>query len=376
MKVLFVGGGTAGHINPALAAAGYLKSKVPDAEILFVGNKGGMEERLVPPAGYNMKTIHISGFQRKLSFENIIKNVKTVARLVTSSIESKKIIKEFAPDVCVGTGGYVCGPVLREAAKMGIPCVVHESNAFPGVTVKMLSKDMETVMLCVEDAKKYFDPSVNIVITGNPVRGEMLTAQKEKSKEKLGLDSRPVVLSFGGSLGAEKINNAMIDVLKYSAENKEIQHIHGYGQLEKEYPEKLKAAGFDVEANPHIRVLDYINNMADCLAAADVVISRAGAITLTEIEALGKASILIPSPNVAENHQYHNAMALVNRGAAEIIEEKDLTGELLLEKVKLMFGENGKAEKLGAEAKKMSVPDASEKIHSVIMAAAEKGKRK
>ena len=152
MKVLFVGGGTAGHINPALAAAGFLKAKNPDAEILFVGNKGGMEERLVPPAGYNMKTIHISGFQRKLSFENLVKNVKTVARLLTSSIESKKIIKEFNPDVCVGTGGYVCGPVLREAAKMGIPCVVHESNAFPGVTVKMLSKNMDTVMLCVEDA--------------------------------------------------------------------------------------------------------------------------------------------------------------------------------------------------------------------------------
>lgn len=376
MKVLFVGGGTAGHINPALAAAGFLKAKNPDAEILFVGNKGGMEERLVPPAGYNMKTIHISGFQRKLSFENLIKNVKTVARLLTSSIESKKIIKEFDPDVCVGTGGYVCGPVLREAAKMGIPCVVHESNAFPGVTVKMLSKNMDTVMLCVEDAKKYFDESVNVVITGNPVRGEMLTAEKQKSKEKLGLDSRPVVLSFGGSLGAEKINNAMIEVLKYSAENKEIQHIHGYGQLEKEYPEKLKAEGFVAEENPHIRVLDYINNMADCLAAADVVISRAGAITLTEIEALGKASILIPSPNVAENHQYHNAMALVNRGAAEIIEEKDLTGEKLLEKVKMMFGENGKAEKLGIEAKKMSVPDASDKIYEVIISAANKGKKK
>lgn len=370
MKVLFTGGGTAGHINPALAAASYLKMKQPDAEILFVGNKGGMEERLVPPAGYRIETIHISGFQRKLTPENVVRNVQTVARLLTSSMEAKKIIREFQPDVCVGTGGYVSGPVIREAAKMGIPCVVHESNAFPGVTIKMLAKYVKTVMLAVEDAKKYFDKSVNIVLTGNPVRPEILKSSREEARRELGLDERPLVLSFGGSLGAANINKAMLTVLKDSAETGKFQHIHGYGQHDPEFPKKLKEMGVDLEKNPQIRVLDYINNMAQCLAAADLVISRSGAISLTEIEALGKASILIPSPNVAENHQYHNAMALVNRGAAEILEEKNLTGEALLEKVQSIFAQDGKAESLGAEAKKMSIPDVNERIYRVIMDAA------
>lgn len=370
MRVLFTGGGTAGHINPALAAAGYLKMKQPDAEILFVGNKGGMEERLVPPAGYEIKTIHISGFQRKITPKNIARNIQTVARLASSSVESRKIIREFKPDVCVGTGGYVSGPVIREAAKLGIPCAVHESNAFPGMTIKMLAKHVHAVMLAVEDAKKYFDSDVNIVMTGNPVRPEILRVNRNDARERLGLDERPVVLSFGGSLGAANINKAMLTVLKNSAETGHVQHIHGYGQHDKTFPQDLEALGVDLKKNPQIRVLEYINNMADCLAAADVVISRSGAITLTEIEALGKGSILIPSPNVSENHQYHNAMALVNRGAAEIIEEKDLTGELLLEKLEGILSQSGKAESLGNEARKMSVPDANERIYRVILEAA------
>ena len=370
MRILFTGGGTAGHINPALAAAGYFKSKNPDAEILFVGNKGGMEERLVPPAGYPIKTIHISGFQRKLTPKNIVRNVQTVARLATASAESKKIIKAFKPDVCVGTGGYVSGPVIREAAKMGIPCVVHESNAFPGVTIKMLSKHVNTVMLAVEDAKKYFDPSVNIVMTGNPVRPEILKTNKAEAKKSLGLDERPVVLSFGGSLGAANINRAMVSVLRNSAVNGKLQHIHGYGQHDENFLRELAESGVDLNKSKNIHVLEYINNMAECLAAADLVISRSGAITLTEIEALGKGSILIPSPNVAENHQYHNAMALVNRGAAEILEEKDLTGERLMELVNKIFAESGRAETLGIEAKKMSVADANERIYQVILTAA------
>lgn len=370
MRVLFSGGGTAGHINPALAAAGYLKMKQPDAEILFVGNKGGMEERLVPPAGYEIKTIHISGFQRKITPANIVRNIKTVNKLVTSTLESKKIIKEFKPDICVGTGGYVCGPVLREAAKLGIPCVVHESNAYPGVTVKMLAKSVKTIMIAVEDARKHLPEGVNVVVTGNPVRPEILAADREAARKKLGLDERPMVLSFGGSLGAGALNNAMITVLKDSAEKGTVQHIHGYGTRNTEYPEILKEAGFDVSAHPQIRVLEYINNMADCLAAADVVISRSGAITLTEIEAMGKGSILIPSPNVAENHQYHNAMALVNRGAAEIIEEKDLTGEKLLEELNKILADPETIARYGKNAKEMSIPDGNERIYQEILKAA------
>ncbi len=376
MKVLFTGGGTAGHINPALAAAGYLKEKEPDAEILYVGNKGGMEERLVAQAGYPMRTVTISGFQRRLSFKNLVRNAQTVVRMFTASAQARKILKEFDPDVCVGTGGYVCGPVLREAAKMGYPCVIHESNAYPGVTTKMLAKSMRTVMLAVPDAMKYFESAVTCVITGNPVRGEVLAAQREESRRALGLDDRPVVLSFGGSLGASALNRAAAYMLSESAKTKAIQHIHGYGQHDSHFLEELAALGFKAEENPQIRLLPYIDNMPQCLSAADLVIGRAGAMTLTEIEAKSKPSILIPSPNVAENHQYHNAMALVNRGAAEIIQEKDLTGEALWEKVQGMVHDPARLRELGENAGKLEVLDASERIYRVIKDAALAGRRR
>lgn len=372
MKVLFTGGGTAGHINPALAAAGYLKQKEPDAEILYVGNKGGMEERLVAKAGYPMKTITISGFQRKLTPKNLIRNAQTVVRVFTASAEAKKIIQEFGPDVCVGTGGYVSGPVIREAAKLGIPCVIHESNAYPGVTTKMLAKSVKTVMLAVPEAKQYFDPSVNCTVTGNPVRGEVLAAQREASRKALGLDDRPVVLSFGGSLGASALNRAAAYMLFQSSREKKYQHIHGYGQHDEAFLDEVKALGLDLNENPQIRLLEYIDNMPQCLSAADLVIGRAGAMTLSEIEAKAKASILIPSPNVAENHQFHNAMALVRREAAEIIEEKDLSGEALWAKVNKILSDPNRLRSLGENAGKMEMLDASERIYRTIKTAASK----
>lgn len=372
MKVLFAGGGTAGHINPALAAAGYLREKEPDAEILYVGNKGGMEERLVPAAGFEFRTVKISGFQRKFSLENIKRNVQTVVRVCTASVEAKKIIKEFQPDICVGTGGYVSGPVIRAAQKLGIPTVIHEQNAYPGVTNKMLSKNADCVMLAVEDAKKYLERTDNCVFTGNPVRMEVLKAEREASRKALGLDSRPLVLSFGGSLGAAAINRAAAYMLGESAKEKQFQHIHGYGQHDEGFLNNAHAAGVKEEENPQIRMLDYIHNMPECLAAADLVIGRAGAITLTEIEATGKCSILIPSPNVAENHQFHNAMALVSRDAAVLIEEKDLTGEKLWATVKEILSVPGRAEEIGRNAKRMAVMDANERIYQIIRAKAKK----
>ncbi len=366
MRVLFTGGGTAGHINPALAVAGYLREQEPDIKILYVGNRGGMEERLVPRAGYEMAFITISGFQRRLSFKNLMKNLRTVERIFTATAETKRIIKDFAPDVCVGTGGYVSGPVIREAAKLGVPSVIHESNAYPGVTTKLLSKQVHTVLLAVPDAKKYFDESVRTVITGNPVRGEVLRMDREQARKELGLDSRPLVLSFGGSLGAAMLNRAAAYMLAESAKSGKYQHIHGYGQNDPMFLEELSEYGLDLPKNPQIRVLDYIHNMPTCLAAADLVISRAGAMTLSEIEAKGKASILIPSPNVAENHQFHNAMALVKRGAGEIIEEKDLTGEALWKKVEKILSDPERLKSLGENAQKMDILDANNRIYKVI----------
>ncbi len=365
MRVLLAGGGTAGHINPALAIAGYIKSKKPDTEFLFIGNKGGMEQRLVPQAGYEIKSITISGFKRSLSPKSMVENVKTITRTFTSSHEAKKIISDFKPDICIGTGGYVSGPVVRTAAKMGIPCIIHEQNAFPGVTNKMLAKSVKKLMLAVPDAKKYFE-NVDCVVTGNPVRGEILTADKEKSRAELGLDARPVILSFGGSLGARRINEAVADLVARSGKDGRYQHIHAYGKYGDWFPNLVKEKGTDISKCSNIDIRPYIDNMPTCMAAADLVICRAGAITLSEIQAMGKPAILIPSPNVAENHQYHNAMALVNKGAAEIIEESELTGELLMQKTDKMLIDPENIKRISENSKNMAITDANERIYSVV----------
>ena len=366
MKVLLAGGGTAGHINPALAIAGYIKNKRNDAEFLFIGNRDGMEQRLVPQAGFEIKSIKISGFKRSFSPKSMLENVKTVSRTFTSSREAKKIIAEFKPDICIGTGGYVSGPVIRTAAKMGIPCIIHEQNAYPGITNKMLAKSVKKVMLAVPDAKKYFDKNVDFVITGNPVRQEILTAKKEESRKELGLDNRPVVLSFGGSLGARKINEAVADLVARSGIDGRYQHIHAYGSYGDWFPQLVEEKGTDIADCSNLDIRPYIDNMPTCMAAADLVICRAGAITLSEIQAMGKPAILIPSPNVAENHQYHNAMALVNAGAADIIEEKDLTGAALMRKTDKMLLNPEKLEKYSENSRKMAITDANERIYSVV----------
>ena len=365
MKVLLAGGGTAGHINPALAIAGYIKKKRPETEFLFIGNRDGMEQRLVPQAGFEIKSITISGFKRSFSPKSMVENVKTVTRTFTSSHEAKKIISEFKPDICIGTGGYVSGPVIRTASKMGIPCIIHEQNAYPGVTNKMLAKSVNKVMLAVPDAKKYFEKA-DFVVTGNPVRGDILTADKEESRTELKLDERPMILSFGGSLGARKINEAVADIVARSGKDGRYQHIHAYGKYGDWFPDLVKEKGTDISQCTNLDIRPYIDNMPTCMAAADLVICRAGAITLSEIQAMGKPAILIPSPNVAENHQYHNAMALVNAGAAEIIEESELSGETLMKTVDKMLLDPEKLKTISENSRKMAITDANERIYSIV----------
>lgn len=378
MKILFAGGGTAGHINPALAIAGYVKERQPDAEILYVGRTGGMEERLVPQAGIEFKGIDVQGFSRKISFKGLKDNVITVSKAISGGKAAKQIIREFAPDICVGTGGYVSGPVLRAAAQLGIPTVIHEQNAFPGVTNKMLAKHADRVMLAMPAAKKHFKGHPKFTETGNPVRGAILTADREESRKELGLDERPVILSFGGSLGAQIINESLADIIARSAKDGKYQHIHAYGQYGKWFPDLLKEKGADLEKADNLDIREYINNMPTCLAAADLVIARAGAITLSEIQVKGKPSILIPSPNVAENHQYHNAMSLVEKNAAVMIEEKDLTPEKLTEEIDKLAGDAERLKEYSANAKKMAVDDAAKRIYAVIIEvlAAHKGQMK
>ena len=367
MRIIFAGGGTAGHINPALAIAGYVREQQPDAEILYIGCKGGMEERLVPQAGFEFKSVIVQGFRRKLTPKGIAENIVTIKKAISAENDAKAIIKEFKPDICVGTGGYVSGPVLNAAAKLGIPTLIHEQNAYPGITNKMLAKKATRVMLAMPAAKKHFKGKCDFVDTGNPVRGEILTADREDARKKLGLDERPVILSFGGSLGAQIINESLADIISRSAKDGKYQHIHAYGQYGKWFPDLLREKGADPDKADNLDIREYINDMPVCLAAADVVVARAGAITLSEIQVKGKPSVLIPSPNVAENHQYHNAMALVEKNAAVMIEEKDLTPEKLTEEIDKLASDPERLREYSENAKKMAINDAAKRIYSVIV---------
>ncbi len=366
MKILIAAGGTGGHVNPALAVAGEIKKQYPHAEICFVGTADRIEADIVPAAGYPLKTIEISGFKRGFSPADIKANIKTVTRLLKSSGAVKKIINEFKPDVAIGFGGYVSGPVIRMAAKMGIPTAIHEQNAYPGVTNKALAEKVDAVMLTVEAAKQHLKCKNEPVITGLPVRGELLEANSDFSRVELGFNENPIILCMGGSLGARAINEAIIDVIVSHKDDAAYNFLVSTGKYGTWVPDKLKEKGVNIEA-PNIQIRTYINDMDRCLSASDLVICRAGASSLSEFEALGKPSILIPSPNVTENHQFHNAMALVNNGAAVIIEEKDLNGEILGKKIDTLLSDKAKLKEVGENAKKMAVLDAASQICNIVV---------
>lgn len=364
MKILFAGGGTAGHINPALAIAGYIKERHPDAEISYIGTAEKLEAKLVPQKEYDFYTIKVAGFSRKLSPKGLAHNISAVKLAVTSSIDAKKILKKVNPDIVIGTGGYVSGPVLRAAQQLGIKTAIHEQNAFPGVTTKMLAPKADVVMLAMREAEKFLKINKKPIVTGNPIRSELLSVKREDARKKLGLDNRPLILSFGGSLGAKPINEAVTDLIKWHNGTNKFYHIHATGKIGyNDMLENLK----DITLSDNIQVREYIDDMDICMAAADLVICRAGAITLGELQACGKPAVLIPSPYVAENHQYHNAMTLKKDGAAEIIEEKDLSGEKLIETVKYLIENKSKLEVMSNNAYKNAIIDANERIYKVIM---------
>ena len=364
MHILFAGGGTAGHINPALAVAGYIKERHPDAKISYIGTAQKLEARLVPEKGYDFYTIDVAGFQRKITPENIIKNISAVKKAFVSSRDSKKYLQQLKPDIVVGTGGYVSGPVLKQAQKLGFKTAIHEQNAFPGVTTKMLAPGADAVMLAMPEAKKYLKLKREPIITGNPIRGELLTVKREDARKKLGLDNRPLILSFGGSLGAMRVNEAVSELIKEHNGSEKYYHIHATGKFGFDaFNESIK----DINLSDMITVREYINDMDICMAAADLVICRAGAITLGELQACGKPSILIPSPYVAENHQFHNAMTLKKAGAAELIEEKELSGKSLAQKVNELLQNPTLLERMGESARKSAIIDANERIYNTIM---------
>ena len=348
LRVLLAGGGTAGHVNPALAIAEIIKKHYPDAEISFAGNPEKLEARLVPAAGYKFYPIKIEGFQRKPNWVNLKRNIHAAGCLVKSGSTAKKIV--------------------RKAAKMGIKTAIHEQNAFPGVTNKILAKSADVVMLTVKEAEKYMPENAKTVVTGLPVRGAFNTMSKSEAKKQLGFDENEIcVLSTGGSLGARVLNENIAKLLKWYQDNDvKVCHIHSYGTYQgyKDYPEKLEAMGIDINNSRRI-IKDYIN-MPVAMAAADLVISRCGAASLAELEAMGRASVLIPSPMVAENHQYYNGMVLQNAGAGFVIEEKDLTEKLFIDTVKGLIEDPEKLRQCSENAAKLHVADTEDRIFKAL----------
>lgn len=366
MRVLLSGGGTAGHINPALAIASIIKKAHPDAEIAFVGTPNGMENKLVTRAGYPIYHVDVKGFIRKKSVKAMVQNVGVLYRAVTSPLVAAKIIKSFSPDIVIGTGGYVSWPVLRAAASKGIPTAIHEQNAVVGVTTKMLSKIADKVMISFDESRAELDIDKNkIVLVGNPVNPDMTRASKEEERAKLGIGDKPYLLSYGGSLGARTINNNVFEIIKKGTFEGRIHQTHGVGSYEWKVREgEIKENGLQNKKDTELT--EYIYDMSSKMAAADLVISRAGAITLAELATLGKPAILIPSPNVTNNHQYKNAMVVAEAGGAVVIEEKDLTPEVLEKEIEKLIFDKERLDKMSECMKKLAIPDTDDRIYGVV----------
>lgn len=361
MKVIIACAGTGGHINPGLAIANKIKEENSKAEILFIGTHKGMENDLVPRAGYELKRINAYGLSLKLNFESISNNFKTLKGIG----EAKKIIKEFNPDIVIGTGGYICGPVFIAASKLKIPTLLHESNAFPGKAVKFLAKKVDVILVGFEDAKSRIKNAKKIVVTGNPTKINKMNLTKLQFdpiiiNEGLNTD-KPIVLIFGGSQGAKAINDAVINLVNNKLNNN-YQIIWAPGPKQYEIvKQEIKVKSKDVVIKP------YIYNMEELLNVSQLVIARSGAMTITEIAKVGKPSILIPLPNVSNNHQDYNAHVLKDIKAAEIIKNDELNEVILNKQIEDIILDKSKMKEMENNAKKIDIMNVEEKIYKEIL---------
>ncbi len=356
MRLLLCGGGTAGHINPAIAVAEELLSQDKNAEVLFIGRAGGKENELIETAGFKLKTIKIEGLRRSFTTDNI----RRIITALKARSAAEKIIKDFKPDVILGTGGYVCWPVITAGKSLGISTAIHESNVTPGMTTKLVSGKCDIILLGNEKTKEYLSSKSKTVIVGNPLRYDFGKTTRGEARRKMGIGKDEIfILSIGGSIGAKRLNEVMTEVMdEHSTKIKGVRHLHAtgkryYSEAERKYIDKTYLG---------CRIVPYINNMPIALQAADIVISRCGAVTLSEIAAVGVASILIPSPNVSGNHQYKNALHLASSGAAVLIEEKNLSAEAIISRLsELENDENGRKNK-AKNIKAYHVPNAAKRI--------------
>ena len=365
MNIVFTCGGTGGHINPAIAVAKEWKRRHPDSNILFIGASGRMEEKLVPAAGFELKTFPAAGLKRKLNFAGIKHNLKAVSNVFSAISGCKKIYKEFKPHIIVGTGGYASFPALLAGKQLKIPTCVHEANAMPGLTTRMAAQWADRILICFEESAKHYKKPEKCTAVGMPVRQEFLQADKAAAKKKLGLDGRPVILSTFGSQGARQMNLVTADLLKLEQEKGHPwQHIHGVGSYGWEwFPGKLEELGVDAKA---FDIREYIYDMDVVMAAADVVISRAGASACNEIAATGTPCILIPSPNVTDNHQEKNARAIAARGGAQVLLEADCNADGLYKAIVEILADEKQYEKMCQAMRQSCVADSSARICDIM----------
>lgn len=360
LKVLIAGGGTAGHINPGIAIAKYIKCKHNDAEVLFIGTGKGLESKLVPMEGFKIEFIRVRGIKRKISFEIF----PVIKELLQGLWKTRRIIKRFKPDIVVGTGGYVCGPVVFCASVMRIPTLIHEQNAYPGLTNRILSRYADAVAMSFRDSGEYFKKAKRLLFTGNPIRPEMLENDRESARQKLGISrEKRLVVVIGGSRGAEKINASVVDMLLKYYKQGDFNIYFATGELHFTSVKK-QLEGME---NQDINVLPYIYNTAIVYPSSDLAVCRAGAITSSELTALGIPSVMIPSPYVTANHQERNARLLEKHGAAVVIPEKDLNGSLLYQQIMNLLDNKEQLNKMAKSAKKIGITGAVDKIYSIIV---------
>ena len=363
MRFLFTCGGTAGHVNPALAVAGRLRERFPDAEFLFLGAEGKMEMELVPRAGYRILPLHITNIARGKSLAAIAHNLDTAKNVIASEREARRIIWDFAPDAVIGTGGYVCYPVLMAASRLHIPTLVHESNAMPGLTTKLLARHVDRILVGFEESRKHYPDPNKVCVTGTPVRGEFAAYTKESAKRELGIpEGLPLVVSVWGSLGSGHMNGILTELLPLLRGQSDFRLIHAVGSRDyADISEKLAAVEF-TPADCGADVKEYIYDMPRVMAAADLILCRAGASTLAELTYLGKPSVIVPSPNVTDNHQEKNARVLEKAGGAKVLLEGEFDAASLLHTVRELLADRKALEDMSEAMKSLSVPQATERI--------------
>ena len=369
MNVIFTCGGTGGHIYPAIAVANMLRQRKPEANILFIGAEDGMENKLVPLENFRLETLKISNFQRKLTPAGVWHNLTTLYHMNGSMRKVKRIIRDFRPDVIVGTGGYASFPALKMGAKMGVPTAVHESNAVPGLTTRMVERLVDRVMVSFEDSRSQYSNTDRVIVTGTPVREEFIYTKKADARRQLGLDDRPLVVSYWGSLGAREMNKKIAEFMKLECEDGEpFHHIHATGSFGWRWmPDYVKELGVALDRHPHVEMREFIYDMPLVMAAADLVICRAGAATISEAAASGTPCIMVPSPNVTGNHQEKNARVLEAHGAAVVLREAECDGKKLYETAKSIMQDARQRRDMTAAAHEMAVIDAAERIYNVTL---------